>query len=76
MDEKALQDRVQGFEYYLKSLLDDKIYHHYALFKFIELKREWEEEFKLILKSVEVTENFNQLNVICKGHELVFEGRK
>ena len=37
MDDKEIQERAIGLEEYLKNLLNDKMYHHYSLFKFISL---------------------------------------
>lgn len=38
LDDKDIQERIEGLEDYLKNLLNDKLYHHYSLFKFIQLK--------------------------------------
>ena len=48
LDEKAQHDRKSGLEFYLKSLLDDRNYHHYSLFNFIGIQKDHLEEFKSI----------------------------
>jgi PX domain len=62
LPENEIGERQKGLEIYLKSLLNDKVYHHYSLFKFIDLSKEFEEDVRqhqtVISQSGESFEDF------------------
>jgi hypothetical protein len=73
LDEEDISERKHGLEQYLRTLLNDKIYHHYSLFRFIQLSKELEEEVKSYHAIISVNLDIENITIESKGFELVVD---
>lgn len=77
MDDRDINERIKGLEDYLKNLLNDKLYHHYSLFKFIQLKPELEksvQKYQTVLRHD--NETFEDMRAFSRGHDMVVDESK